>query len=109
MSDPYPVHLGSAPLRADPHCAFCPEESGPPCGAPATCHIRWTPDLVDALFSLVCDAHMDRVRQNLVYVDRHPATVNCDMPGFGWQLGEPSYCVSITTEDVAALPQRGEQ
>jgi hypothetical protein len=35
------------------------------------------------------------------YVDRHPADANCDMPGTGWLLADPSCCVIASTADPA--------
>jgi hypothetical protein len=109
MIDPYPVDLGPAPRIADPRCGFRPHETLARCNAPATWHVAWTLDPTDARFSLICALHMALVDRNLVYVDRHPASVDCDMPGFGWQIAQPSRCVPATTEDVPPEQQRGER
>lgn len=109
MNDPYPVDLGPAERIADPRCGFRPHETDPACRTAATWHIAWSLNPANAWLSLVCDPHMALVDRDLVYADRHPATVACDMPGFGWQLAAPSRCVPATTEDVAAEHQRGER
>lgn len=78
--------------KGDPSCGACPFPGAPRCGEPAAWHVFWhmTPQ-VD--FSLVCDLHMSWVQSQFVYIDRHPATVTCDMPGTGWQIADPSFCV----------------
>lgn len=80
------------------HCGSCNTLGAPPCGQPATWHIAWwfTPK---ADFSLVCDEHMTAAQAQFVYIDRHPAAVACNMPGTGWALAEPSYCVIPPDDD----------
>lgn len=76
----------------DPRCGACPEPGAPRCGQPAAWHVLWhyTPQ---ADFSLVCELHMSWVQQQFVYIGRHPAAIACDMPGTGWQIADPSFCV----------------
>ncbi|TGZ14727.1 hypothetical protein DV517_62100 [Streptomyces sp. S816] len=76
----------------DPRCGSRDTDDSPTCGALATWHVAWrlTPA---AEFSLACDEHMARAQRNFVYADRHPAGVDCDMPGAGWAIGDPSFCV----------------
>jgi hypothetical protein len=52
---------------------------------------------------------MATVRRGLVYVDRHPAAVACDMPGTGWLVAVPSRCVLATTDDVAARTREAQR
>lgn len=83
-------------------CGWCPPATPTtPCGQPATWHVAWwfTPK---ADFSLVCEAHMAAVQEQMVYVDRHPAAIACDMPGTGWLVADPSRCVIASTEDAKA-------
>jgi hypothetical protein len=76
----------------DPHCGSRDTDDSPACGAPATWHVAWR--LAPAAeFSLVCDEHMAQAQQKFVYEARHPADVVCDMPGTGWAIGDPSFCV----------------
>ena len=100
--------LSKVARTGEVRCGSVPYPGGPPCGALAAWHVAWhlrTP----ADFSLVCDKHMVGVQQQLAYVDRHPASVDCDMPGTGWLSGDPSRCVPASTDDVAAEGQRGER
>jgi hypothetical protein len=34
--------------------------------------------------SLTCDEHMALIQQRWMYVDRHPVTADCTMPGALW-------------------------
>ncbi|MFF8034897.1 hypothetical protein [Streptomyces sp. NPDC016626] len=83
--------LTPAVRRGDPRCGCREAPTTPTCGRPATWHILWH-RAPQADFSLVCGAHMAWVRDRFVYLDRHPATIACDMPGTGWCLGQPSFC-----------------
>jgi hypothetical protein len=58
-------------------------EHAPPCGRPATWHIAWTltPGVAS---SFVCDPHMDDVRAEHVYADRHPLSAACPLPAMTW-------------------------
>ena len=86
--------------RADPRCGWKTDDDSSPHGAPATWHIAWTLTQ-PADFSLVCDEHMAVVQREMVYADRHPSELVCDMPGTGWLLSTPSCCVLATTDDAA--------
>ncbi|MEV8124811.1 hypothetical protein AB0P07_11960 [Streptomyces sp. NPDC085944] len=89
---------------ADPRCGWKPDADSPAHGAPATWHIAW--HLVyPADFSLVCDEHMAVIQRDMVYADRHPAELACDMPGTGWLTTDPSRCVMATTDDRQAHRQ----
>ncbi|MGW0545278.1 hypothetical protein ACWD0D_34030 [Streptomyces griseoincarnatus] len=80
-----------------PRCGSRTAETSHACGEPATWHVAWTLT-PPALFSLLCDPHMRQARHQLVYADRHHATVSCDMPGTGWLVtATPSQCVATTT------------
>lgn len=92
---------------ADPRCGSKPAPGAPACGAPATWHVAWTLTPGSAHFSLLCDPHMTMARRDLVYADRHPATVTCDLPGTGWLLADPSRCVLATTDNATARAERG--
>lgn len=100
--------LTPTPRRGDPRCGSRPTHDAAPCGRAATWHVAWwlTPK---ADFSLLCDEHMATVRRGLVYVDRHPAAVACDMPGTGWLVAVPSRCVLATTDDVAARTREAQR
>ncbi|MFE7954408.1 hypothetical protein [Streptomyces sp. NPDC057413] len=93
----FPNLLGRAPKHGLVRCNYV--DAGTPCRAPATWHVAWH-FRPPAEFSLVCNEHMAVVQQELVYVDRHPAAVNCDMPGTAWQTSTPSRCVPVTVEDL---------
>ncbi|MFJ4009431.1 hypothetical protein [Streptomyces sp. NPDC090026] len=100
MTNPGPFpDLTPTTRNGDPRCGIQTHPGAPTCGAPATWHIAWhlTPGAAD--FSLVCNPHMRWVRERLVYVDRHPAEIACDMPGTGWLLAEPSRCVIAAADD----------
>lgn len=94
-------HLTPTTRLGDPRCGWRPTLDANPCGTPATWHIAWTLT-PPARFSLVCDPHMDDVQHQLVYADRHPATIACDMPGTSWQTTTPSRCVLASTDDAPA-------
>jgi hypothetical protein len=83
--------LTPAPRRGDPLCGYKPTPGTPPCHQPATWHILWhlTPEPEQ---SLACNPHMAWTQERFPYLDRHPATINCDMPGTGWKLGPNSTC-----------------
>ncbi|MEU9198994.1 hypothetical protein [Streptomyces sp. NPDC048332] len=49
------------------------------------------------MFSLLCGEHMGWAQRQFVYADRHPAAVDCDMPGTGWLIATPSRCVMAPT------------
>jgi hypothetical protein len=36
---------------------------------------------------------MAQAQNTFVYADRHPVNVVCDMPGTGWAIEDPSFCV----------------
>lgn len=98
MSGPYP-QLSPTARRGDPRCgSILPSMPNDPCGQPATWHVAWTLTQ-PAKFSLLCEPHMDAAQRDLVYADRHPAAIACDMPGTGWQLGNPSRCVIAPPEE----------
>lgn len=84
---------------ADPRCGWKDDDASPPHHIPATWHVAWHLKQ-PADFSLVCDEHMAVVERDMVYVDRHPAAVACDMPGTGWLTSDPSRCVAATTVDA---------
>lgn len=92
MSGPFP-HLTptarTGRLRCGSHPPDMPDHL---CGQSAAWHVAWTLT-VPARFSLLCDRHMASAQRDLVYSDRHPVTVECDMPGTGWLPGDPSRCV----------------
>lgn len=76
----------------DARCGSRDTDDSPICGAPATWHVAWRL-APDAEFSLVCDKHMTQAQKAFVYADRHTVDVACDMPGTGWAIGNPSFCV----------------
>lgn len=95
---------GTARREGTLRCNSCPGPGAPACGAPASWHIAWRL-APTAHFSLACDPHMAEVQAHLVYEDRHPAAVTCDMPGTGWLHADPSRCVLATTDG----PNRKDQ
>ncbi|WP_329141017.1 hypothetical protein [Streptomyces sp. NBC_00670] len=76
------------------------QASTPPslsCEEQAAWHIAWLL-APRGHFSLVCDSHMDQVTDVYDFVDRHPATIMCDMPGTAWFTGSgPSHCAIAPT------------
>lgn len=96
----YP-RLTPTPRLGDPRCGSQPAVDAPTCGVPATWHVAWSLTPGNVEFSLVCDAHMAMAQRSMVYADRHPVEVACDMPGTGWQITDPSRCVIATTDDAA--------
>lgn len=99
MTEPFPDFTPTERI-GDPRCGSQPAAHVPACGKPATWHVLWTAT-PPAPLSLLCDEHMAHAQQNLVYVDRHPAAVICDIPGTGWLTGTSSRCVLTTTIDTA--------
>lgn len=83
-------------------CGSQPGPGAPTCNAAATWHVAWTLTPGNADFSLFCDTHMAMAQHGLVYADRHPADIACDMPGTGWLLATPSKCVPVDVEEAAA-------
>jgi hypothetical protein len=55
-----------------------------PCNQPATWHIAWELRPEGARTSLICDNHMDSLRANFVYADRHPVGTDCTRVGARW-------------------------
>ncbi|MEC3993986.1 hypothetical protein VSR01_10695 [Actinacidiphila sp. DG2A-62] len=86
--------------RGELRCGSVPAAGAQGCTAPATWHVAWRLE-PKADFSLFCDRHMTQARQELVYADRHAAEINCDMPGTGWLLTDPSRCVPVDTDETA--------
>jgi hypothetical protein len=99
MTDPFP-HLGPAELKGNPTCGYRLAGALAACDLPAAWHIAWTL-VTPADFTLLCDEHLGTVNSQSVYADRHPAEIACDMPGFGWLIGTPSRCITVTTDDTA--------
>jgi len=95
--------------RGELHCGSQPAPDAPTCNAPATWHIAWTLTPGNADFSLLCDQHMAQAQRELAYADRHPADHNCDMPGTGWLLAQPSRCVPVDTTETATGQLRTEE
>ncbi|MFF2964275.1 hypothetical protein ACFVT1_36535 [Streptomyces sp. NPDC057963] len=92
----------------DPRCGSQPAPGAETCGAPATWHVLWTV-ATPAPLSLLCDKHMTQARRELVYTDRHPAAVICDMPGTGWLMDTPSRCVLTTTTQLSVQTREATQ
>ncbi|HEY6114870.1 MAG TPA: hypothetical protein VI172_02830, partial [Candidatus Dormibacteraeota bacterium] len=89
-------------------CGSRNTDSSPTCGAPATWHVAWRLS-PPAEFSLVCNKHMAQAQKTFVYADRHPAAVACDMPGTGWAVDDPSFCVLPPDEtDREFLAERAQ-
>lgn len=95
VNSPFPA-LAPRPRMGRLTCGARPTEVAPVCSAPATWHIAWTL-AQPAQFSLMCDEHMGWVQQQFVYADRHPAVLDCDMPGTGWLPVARSRCVMAPT------------
>ncbi|WP_329047081.1 hypothetical protein [Streptomyces sp. NBC_01422] len=100
MTEPFPDFTPTERI-GNPRCGSKPATDAPACHAPATWHVLWTAT-PPAPLSLLCDEHMAQTRQGLVYTDRHPAAVICDMPGTGWLMSTPSRCVLTTTTELNA-------
>lgn len=84
--------LTPAKRIGDPRCGSQETSGSPICNRPATWHIAWK--LVPwGEFTLLCDKHMQETERTFVVIDKHPAEINCDMPGTGWMTGIPSKCV----------------
>jgi hypothetical protein len=98
MTDPFP-RLGPAELKGNPTCGYRLAGAPAACGRPATWHIAWTL-ATPANFTLLCDDHLATINAQSVYADRHPAEIDCDMPGFGWLIGTPSRCITVTISDT---------
>ncbi|MFD9070555.1 hypothetical protein, partial [Streptomyces lasiicapitis] len=77
-----------------------PAAPEPICGAPAVWHVAWRFTAGVGDFSLLCGPHMAMAERDLVYADRHPSAVACDMPGTGWLHATPSRCVPASSEDL---------
>ncbi|WP_158070490.1 hypothetical protein [Streptomyces luteocolor] len=78
--DPF-VPKGELRFDASQTCGYQPSKASEECGRPATWHVMWD-EVLDN--SLTCDEHMTLIQQRWVYVDRHPVTADCTMPGAEW-------------------------
>ncbi|MFF1467987.1 hypothetical protein [Streptomyces mirabilis] len=80
---PLPLYGPLQPMDGTATCQTRPDERTAPCGQPATWHVAWTlrPGVASSFF---CDPHMDDVRAELVYADRHPVGAACPLPGMTW-------------------------
>lgn len=65
----------------------------PACEETAIWHVAWLLS-PRGQFTLVCEPHLAALVPLYDHVDRHPAAIDCDMPGTGWWTfhGEPSRC-----------------
>lgn len=78
-------------------CSYSPGDTDAnDCGQPATWHIAWDTDLENGL---ACDQHMAYAQQ-FAYLDRHPVSADCAMPGTAWHF-ELKRCIG-PGQDVAA-------
>jgi hypothetical protein len=92
-----PPNLESLARLGELRCQAITLPTDPPCKEQATWHIAWRL-APRGHFSLVCDSHMGQVADVYDYVDRHLASIMCDMPGTGWLTGAgPSRCVIAPT------------
>lgn len=96
------------PCTGELRCGARTYPTDPDCDRRAVWHIAWlfTPH---AKFSLVCEEHMTGLGSAYHYLDRHPAELNCDMPGTGWLLATPSRCVWLPSLEVATEQGSEEQ
>lgn len=101
-------HLHRVERRGELRCGSVPAAGAQGCTAPATWHVAWRLE-PKADFSLLCDRHMAQAQQELVYADRHRAEIDCDMPGTGWLLTEPSRCVPINADEAATGQMRSDE
>jgi hypothetical protein len=76
--DPWVPDRG--PVDGSPHTCMYQANPEPGCGAPGTWHIAWD----EARQSITCDPHMTVVQQRWLYLDRHPLSPDCGMPGAVW-------------------------
>ncbi|MET7722937.1 hypothetical protein [Streptomyces mirabilis] len=83
--DPWPLPQRGPlmPMNGTATCHTKDHESAPVCGRPATWHIAWTLE-PGVASSFACDVHMDAIRAEYVYTDRHPVGAACPLPGMTW-------------------------
>lgn len=77
-----PSMQGEARPPGDHTCGSTPAgDTADHCGQPAAWHILWT---VQADHSLTCTEHMADALKQWVFLDRHPISPDCTMPGALW-------------------------
>lgn len=54
------------------------------CTQAASWHVLWRTEGTTARCMLLCDVHMNGAAQDFVWLDRHPVSAGCDMPGAIW-------------------------
>lgn len=89
-------HLEPRPYDGELCCHGRTWPDDPPCTNAPAWHVAWLL-APHGRFSLVCGEHMAPLADAYDFVDRHPATIMCAMPGTGWFLGKPSRCVLAPT------------
>lgn len=93
--------LTPTPRTGELRCGARTYPTDPPCQRTAVWHIAWRLAPIGD-FSLACDPHMTGLASKYHYVDRHPAEINCAMPGTGWLIADPSRCVIAPTTEAKA-------
>lgn len=71
------THLGQ---RGSNKCGA----DGGKCARTAIWHVRWRREGAVSRCTLLCDGHMASYTQDFVWLDSHPASARCDMPGVIW-------------------------
>ncbi|SDL27995.1 hypothetical protein [Streptomyces indicus] len=62
-------------------CGYQPSTAGEACGKPGAWHVMWDAELDN---SITCNEHMELIQRRWMYIDRHPITSDCTMPGALW-------------------------
>lgn len=91
-----------APSRGWLLCGYASSACAATCRQPASWHVRLAVKDGRAFAILLCAPHMELVRSNNVYIDRHRTTPACDAPGWVWYPGNPSFC-AVPGEEVHAV------
>lgn len=82
----HPSFLGHQPAAPEPLCGTrnLTLPGSPPCGEPATLHIRWDSDARRPKATLACPTHAEQALSRLAYWAHHPATPACASPSPTW-------------------------
>ena len=101
-------HLGRVLTNGDQRCGFSPDDTeATTCPQPAAWHICWGADME---CGLSCETHM-ALAQAFAYLDRHPVSPDCDMPGSEWSFDDKRCIVEgsgDTSQPSIALPLASE-
>ncbi|MEU1497274.1 hypothetical protein [Streptomyces sp. NPDC005732] len=96
------VPKGEQRFDGDQTCGYKPSNVDDDCGKPGAWHVMWDAKLDN---SITCIEHMELIQQRWMYIDRHPITSDCAMPGAQWIFlnDRCEYLSEAATEAAATL------